>query len=161
MDTQKNWVRRCLSHAQHQEDTACTDTLITLPYIRNTSELTTRLLRPLGIRVAHKATSTLRQPLSRTKDPLPTIGRTNVMYKIPCRDCDKHYVGQTGRKFLKKGPDLKHQLSSDVAWPAVFLQLYTSIHTLIPDPNISHVLLLGENRYKVLIQDLPHFLWLY
>eukprot|EP00061_Rhincodon_typus_P001842 g15934.t1 len=37
-----------------QEDTTRPDTLITLPYIKNTSELTTRLLQPLGIRVAHK-----------------------------------------------------------------------------------------------------------
>eukprot|EP00061_Rhincodon_typus_P000785 g12744.t1 len=63
---------------------------ITLPYIKSTSELTTRLRRPLGIRVAHKPTSTLRQLLTRTKDPLPTMDRTNVIYKIPCKDCDKH-----------------------------------------------------------------------
>eukprot|EP00061_Rhincodon_typus_P019156 g9572.t1 len=49
----KNWVRRCLRE-QHQKKTTRPNTLITLPYIMNTSELTTRLLRPLGIRVAHK-----------------------------------------------------------------------------------------------------------
>eukprot|EP00061_Rhincodon_typus_P000046 g10251.t1 len=43
----KNWVRRCLQE-QHQKDSTCPDALITLPYIR----ITTRLLRPLGIRVA-------------------------------------------------------------------------------------------------------------
>eukprot|EP00061_Rhincodon_typus_P001846 g15944.t1 len=80
----KNWARRRL-HEQHQEDTKHPDTLITLPYVRNTSELTTRLLRMLGIRVAHKPTSTLRQLLSQTKDPLPAMDRTNVIYKIPCR----------------------------------------------------------------------------
>eukprot|EP00061_Rhincodon_typus_P000566 g12070.t1 len=79
----KNWIRRCLQE-QHQKDS----TLITLPYIRNTSELTTRLLRQLGIRLAHKPTSTLRQVLTRTKNPLPTMDRTNVIYKIPCRDCE-------------------------------------------------------------------------
>eukprot|EP00061_Rhincodon_typus_P010213 g34329.t1 len=40
--------------------------------------------------VAHKLTSTLRQLLTRIKNPLPTMDRTNVIYKIPCRDCDKH-----------------------------------------------------------------------
>eukprot|EP00061_Rhincodon_typus_P000809 g12811.t1 len=89
------WVTRCL-HEQHQKDITCSNTLITLPYIRNTSELTTRLLLPLGIRVAHKSTSTLRQLLTRTKDPLPAMDKTNVIYKIPCRDCEKHYIGQTG-----------------------------------------------------------------
>eukprot|EP00061_Rhincodon_typus_P015553 g43286.t1 len=71
-------------------------------YIKNISELTTRLLRPLGIRVAHKPTSTLRQLLTRTKGPLPAMGRTNVIYKIPSRDCDKHYIGQTGRKLATR-----------------------------------------------------------
>eukprot|EP00061_Rhincodon_typus_P003377 g19938.t1 len=52
-----------------QEDTTRPNTLITLPYIRNTLEQTTRFLQPLGIRVAHKPTSTLHQQLTRTKDP--------------------------------------------------------------------------------------------
>ncbi|XP_059511453.1 zinc finger SWIM domain-containing protein 7 isoform X2 [Stegostoma tigrinum] len=87
---------------EHQEDITCPDTLITLPYIRNTLELTTRLLRLLGIRVAHKHTSTLRQLLTQTKDPLPAVDRTNVIYKIPCRDCEKPYIGQTGRKLTTR-----------------------------------------------------------
>eukprot|EP00061_Rhincodon_typus_P004657 g23113.t1 len=94
----KTRVRRCLLHERHQEATTRPDTLITLPYIRNTSELITRLLRPLGIRIAHKPTSILSQLLTWTKDPLPTMDRTNVICKIPCRDCNKHYIGQTGRK---------------------------------------------------------------
>eukprot|EP00061_Rhincodon_typus_P003952 g21385.t1 len=51
--------------------------LIILPYIKNTFELTTRLLQLLAIRVAHKPTSTLCQLLTRTNDPLPNMGRTN------------------------------------------------------------------------------------
>eukprot|EP00061_Rhincodon_typus_P004326 g22310.t1 len=40
-----------------KEDAICPNTLTMRPYIRNISELTTRLLQPLGIRVAHKPTS--------------------------------------------------------------------------------------------------------
>eukprot|EP00061_Rhincodon_typus_P017311 g45949.t1 len=36
--------------------------------------------------------------LSQSKDPLPAMDRTKVIYKILCRDCEKHYIGQTGRK---------------------------------------------------------------
>eukprot|EP00061_Rhincodon_typus_P001372 g14618.t1 len=105
----KNWVRRC-RHEQHQKDSTRPDTLITLPFIGNTSELTTRLLRPLGIRVAHKPMSTLRQLPTRTKDPLPAMDRTNVIYKFPCRDYEKHYIGQTARKLTTTVHE--HQLAT-------------------------------------------------
>eukprot|EP00061_Rhincodon_typus_P011351 g36292.t1 len=58
---------------------------------KNLSGLTTRILRPLGIMVAQKPTA---YNYKHSKTPC----RTNVVYKIPCNDCNKHYIGQTGRK---------------------------------------------------------------
>ncbi|XP_072411213.1 mitogen-activated protein kinase kinase kinase 7 isoform X3 [Chiloscyllium punctatum] len=82
--------------------------LATLPYIKSISELTARLLRPLGLITAHKPT--LRQLLTRTKDLIPSMSKTNVVYKIPCKDCTKHYIGQTGRQLMIRIHE--HQLAT-------------------------------------------------
>ncbi|XP_072406376.1 uncharacterized protein [Chiloscyllium punctatum] len=94
----RNFINKCLRERQRNEDMPQPKGLATLPYIRSISELTARLLRPLGLITAHKPTATLRQQLTRTKDPIPNMIKTNVVYKIPCKDCIKHYIGQTGRQ---------------------------------------------------------------
>lgn len=71
---------------------------VTIPYIRDVSEAAARLLLPLGVLVAHKPVATLRNTLSKVKDKRSTGDSSNVIYKIPCQDCNKYYVGQTGRK---------------------------------------------------------------
>ncbi|GAA55914.1 hypothetical protein CLF_109359 [Clonorchis sinensis] len=71
---------------------------ITLPYIKNTAEMTARLLRQHNITVAYKPANTLRKTLSRPKGKLDPMTRNNVIYRIQCKDCDKRYIGQTGRK---------------------------------------------------------------
>ena len=75
-------------------------TSLTLPYISGLSETIRRILGPLDIRVAAFCPhSTLRRQLVSPKDQ-----RTGVVYQIPCSECPKVYVGQSGRT-------LKHRLS--------------------------------------------------
>ncbi len=35
--------------------------------------------------------------LTKPKDSIPTLKKTGVVYRIPCKDCDVQYIGQTGR----------------------------------------------------------------
>lgn len=50
--------------------------------MRNVSEMTTRLVHPIGISVAHKPTSTLNSLLMNVEEPTNTIEQINVVYKI-------------------------------------------------------------------------------
>ncbi|XP_060679282.1 uncharacterized protein LOC132813914 [Hemiscyllium ocellatum] len=106
----RNFINRCLRERPRNEDMPQPKGLATLPYIRSVSELTARLLRPLGLITAHKPTATLRQQLTRTKEPIPNMSKTNVVYKIPCKDCTKHYIGQTGRQLTTRIHE--HQLAT-------------------------------------------------
>ncbi|KER27260.1 hypothetical protein T265_05663 [Opisthorchis viverrini] len=49
--------------------------------------------------VAHKPSATLRKLISRPKDNRDKTKRNNVIYQI---DCNKFYVGQTGRKLCTR-----------------------------------------------------------
>ncbi len=54
--------------------------------------------------MAFRPHSTLRRQLVHPKEPVPMDQRTGVVYQIPCSECLKVYVGQSGRT-------LKHRLS--------------------------------------------------
>ena len=70
---------------------------VTIPYIQGLSEPIKRLLERVKVKVRLKPNKTLRQLLVRPKDKVPMEQRTGVVYSIPCRDCPKTYVGQSGR----------------------------------------------------------------
>ena len=68
-----------------------------IPYVEGTSERIARILRPYNILVAHKPLTTLRDVLTKVKDPSPKNSRVGAIYKIACSKCPASYVGETGR----------------------------------------------------------------
>ena len=70
---------------------------VTLPYISGLSESIRRVLAPLAIQVTFRPYRTLRQELVHPKDPVPANRRKGVVYSIPCAECPRTYIGQTGR----------------------------------------------------------------
>ena len=48
--------------------------------------------------IAHVPNQKLRTRLVHPKDKITAKERTNVVYKINCKDCPQYYVGKTGRK---------------------------------------------------------------
>ena len=80
---------------------------ITLPYIQHLSEAIKRMLQTLNIGTTFRPHCTLRQMLVRPKDANAKESLSNVVYRIPCKNCGCAYVGQTKRLFgvrLKEHP---------------------------------------------------------
>ncbi|CAH8479282.1 unnamed protein product [Dicrocoelium dendriticum] len=97
----RSFILRCLmSKSQSPPASTCATErrTIILPYIHGISEMAARLLMPHGITVAHEATETIRNKLFKVKDRLSKKETSGVVYKISCKNCEKYYVGQTGRK---------------------------------------------------------------
>ncbi|VDL94293.1 unnamed protein product [Schistocephalus solidus] len=67
-------------------------------YMQGISEAIARQLNRFAISIAHKPASSLRAPLSRTKDPIPKEQQTNVIYRIPWANCSCTYICHTGRR---------------------------------------------------------------
>ncbi|BHF83360.1 hypothetical protein SprV_0902650200 [Sparganum proliferum] len=85
----KSFIRKCLrkSHSGRSNEEK-PKFWLSIPYVKNVSEATSRILKPFGIGVAHKPASTIRQQIMRPKDPLPVTEQSAVVYSIPCQDCD-------------------------------------------------------------------------
>ena len=81
------------------EDEGKTDTKkIFLPYMKGVSERIERVCCQLNIKTVFKSSGTLRQTLMRAKNKCPEEARRDVgVYEILCRDCNKTYIGETGR----------------------------------------------------------------
>lgn len=80
-----------------EEDSTKKPPTVTLPYVRGLSETIKRLMEKMDVRVQLRPNRTLRQMLVKPKDPVPLDQRNGVVYRIPCKDCESTYVGQSGR----------------------------------------------------------------
>ncbi|VDL98417.1 unnamed protein product [Schistocephalus solidus] len=69
-----------------------------LPYIDDVSEAVSRLLRPLGIGIAHRPDSTIQNLAMRPKAPLPRGMTANVIYRIKCDSSEVNYVEETEKR---------------------------------------------------------------
>ncbi|XP_076049349.1 uncharacterized protein LOC143030029 [Oratosquilla oratoria] len=75
---------------------------ITVSYIKGPSEVTFRLLKKHGVSVEHKSMNTLHGILTKVKDKETEGDQVGIVYGIECRDCDAHYVGDTGKKLTTR-----------------------------------------------------------
>lgn len=72
-----------------------------IPYVRNLSEKIKHLLLDVNVNVAFKSENTIKKHFfTKLKDKTDVNLQSNVVYKIPCLECEKIYIGQTGR-YLK------------------------------------------------------------
>ncbi|BHF82521.1 hypothetical protein SprV_0802565900 [Sparganum proliferum] len=82
----KSFIRKCLKKPHpERSDGEKPKFWLAIPYVKNVSEATARILKPFGIGVAHKPESTIRQQIMRPKDPLPVTEQSAVVYSIPCQ----------------------------------------------------------------------------
>lgn len=88
---------RPMTQQQHQQHNI---KYYKIPYIKNLSEHLSRILGTETIKVAFKNDNTLKKIYTNTKDKTPDHSKSNVIYKIPCKNCNKCYIGQT-RRYLE------------------------------------------------------------
>ena len=71
---------------------------ITIPFVEGLSQKLQRVFRNYGVTTTFKPHTTLRKLLVSPKDPVPVENRSGCIYQIPCSQCPKSYIGQTGRQ---------------------------------------------------------------
>ena len=72
---------------------------ICIPYVDKVSESLCKLLSRYDIGVYHQPICKVKDFFRLPKDEVDVHLKTGVVYSIPCGDCDKTYIGQTGNSF--------------------------------------------------------------
>ena len=102
---------------------------LTLPYLDGLSESLCRVLSPLAIQVTFHPFRTLRRELVHPKDPVPINCRKGVVYSIPCAECPRAYIGQTGRSLDHRLQEHRRALKNrDVAASAIAEHVFSCNH---------------------------------
>ena len=73
--------------------------MVVIPYVQGVSEALERVYKKHNISTAMKPHTTLRNRLVHPKDKRDIKESCGVVYQIPCKDCSKVYIGETGRQF--------------------------------------------------------------
>ena len=89
------------SVTSHHE-VATVSTWVSVPYVRGMSEAIGKTLRPLGIGVAHRASPWKWTLCAGLKGSIPEKSRKGVIYRVPCKDCDAVYFGETLRNLEER-----------------------------------------------------------
>ena len=92
-----NLVRRQLKQDAKKRDRDNKDQalpVLRLPYIPTIANRIRRLCQKLDIRFVCSSSNTIRSISCHPKDPIKPMDQINVIYKIPCKDCSKSYVGE-------------------------------------------------------------------
>ena len=71
---------------------------IILPYVQGLSEKMRKILKTYNIHTCFKPHTTIRKLLVHPKDKITQEQKTDCIYEVPCLNCDKVYIGETGRK---------------------------------------------------------------
>jgi len=96
---------RTSCHSQHPTQQQPTQTprhkWATFTYIGKETLYITNVLKHTGLRIAFRMNNTI-DNLFKQRGPIPDKFSSSGVYKLTCPDCQKPYVGQTGRQFYTR-----------------------------------------------------------
>jgi len=89
--------------------------MVVVPYLKGLSEAFARILKSHGIATANRPHRTLRNFVVHPKDKVRDEEKTELIYRVPCKNCSSSYVGETGRKFGLRVKEHKKEVDSFTA----------------------------------------------
>lgn len=96
---------------EHSNDSAVhTHNYLTIPYIKGLSEHLRFALNRCGFEVVYTIPKRLDKFIRKGKDCVSLEKRTEVVYKIDCRDCNMSYIGQTKRHLETRVKEHKNDI---------------------------------------------------
>ncbi|XP_011858947.1 PREDICTED: uncharacterized protein LOC105556465 [Vollenhovia emeryi] len=90
-----------------------------VPYVKSFSERFSNIVSKFEFRIAYSCHHPLGRFIKTGKDKLDKLAHSDVVYKIPCKDCDATYVGQTKKQLGTRVKEHYNDIKRNLASPSV------------------------------------------
>jgi len=100
------------------------------PYIKGASERTAKILKSFGIKLSHKSNHSLRSQIVNVKDRRLLNEKTSAIYRIECKDCSHHYIGETSRELEKRLKEHQNSVRRRDPQSALFTHIEETGHNI-------------------------------
>ena len=130
-----------------------------LPYVQGLSEKIQIACRKLGVRTVFKSSGTLRQLLTRVKSKTPEL-KKDVIYRIPCCNCEVSCTGETRRSLQKRIMEHKYAVKTNDKRNGISVHAWDRGHQ--PDWDAAEIVVAESHYVKrrvlevIWIQKTPH-----
>ncbi|XP_044760307.1 uncharacterized protein LOC123317762 [Coccinella septempunctata] len=94
----KQRTHRLYNTQEKEKSTTDNTKRIPLPFIQGLSQKINNIMKPFKRELVHKPQNQIGQIFSKIKASTPKMKKSQVIYSVPCRDCDKQYIGQTSQR---------------------------------------------------------------
>ena len=101
-----------------------------LPYVRGVSEKMEKVCAPLGLKAIFRPQMTLRSIVMQVKQKTPMERKRNVVYEVPCRDCQLTYIGETTRTMKKRMTENKYAVKTGDSKNGIAMHAQKSLHSI-------------------------------
>jgi hypothetical protein len=131
---------------------------VIIPYIHGVSERLRRVLKQHKIGTTYRPINKISQMIVHPKDKITQEDKCGVVYRIPCSNCERVYIGETGRKLSTRlsehKKDYETSRSAGVSTRSIRLSSASEIHkSAITDHMLQQNHLPNWTDIKILSQD--------
>ena len=102
------------------------ENILCLPFYEEFCQLP-RILKQFDINVVFKYNCSIKNVLIRNKPREQEVGG---VYCIPCTECDKMYIGQSGKQFNKRLTEHKYNVRTANESSGIFIHVRDNDHTI-------------------------------
>ena len=95
-------IERAKSTSSKSQRRTDSNLVASIPYFKSSASSLKKSLTRYDISTSFHSNTNLKSLLSHTKSTTPPCIVNNVIYKIPCGDCNQFYIGQTSRPLIKR-----------------------------------------------------------
>lgn len=99
------------NHINTQKEPFDTRSIMNFPYFTQIHYPTLRMLKNYNINLVTNNKHNISKITGNTKDKIETLEKTNVVYEIPCKDCESRYIGQTKRHLKTRIQEHKRSIN--------------------------------------------------
>ena len=88
----------------------------------------------------------MRNVLTRVKTKTPELRKKGVIYKVPCRDCEASFIGETGRSLQKRITEHKYAVKTNNRKNGIAVHAWDMEHR--PDWDATEILEMEPHYWK-------------